>query len=774
MYSNKKTYAAVLAFALCLPLLTALGQPCRLQVRGKIQDVRTGASITDANIWLEETQAGTVSDSTGRFQLSGICPGQYHLRVSHIGCETQRIFLTLQKDTTLLIALDHYSKVLESVVVKGSAGPATTQKLQSLSEQKIAENAQFTLANMLEAITGVSVLRSGYGIAKPVVHGLYGNRLLILNNGIPQSGQQWGNDHSPEIDPLAAQKISVTKGVGAIAYPGGALGSVISVESGKIAREPHLHGRVAAYGESNGRGIGLHAQAQQYHQALAWRLSATLKKNGDRRSARYWLRNTGAEEANFALQLEKDLSDHWHSTLYLSSFNTEIGVLRGAHIGNLTDLEEALQRKEPFFTEPTFSARIEAPRQQVSHHLLKWRNRITLQDGRYLDFSYAGQLNNRKEFDVRRGGRSDRPALSLWQLSHWANAEYDARLGKGQHLRAGLQLLFTDNANNPETGILPLIPDYFSAQTGAFALWQKQQERSLWELGARYDFILQNVAAISLTLPREILRYRNRFHNFSSSVGWNHHFSEALKLGWNAGFASRNPAINELYSNGLHQGVSGIEEGDPGLKPEFSLKTTLSVEGRVHQKLFFEALGYAQRVADYIYLAPQDEVRLTIRGAFPVFRYEQTDALILGCDASTAWQASERLQVQVKYSFIYGQDVAHDQPLVFMPSNNLFGAIAYEAPRLGFLEQVEVELFNRYVFRQHRLLPEQDFAPPPPGYNLLGMKISARRHLSRSQWNVYVKADNVLNVAYRDYLNRQRYFADDMGRNVSLGTVWVF
>ncbi len=773
MYS-KLIHTAALALFLCLPLLTILAQPCRIQVRGQVEDVRTGLPIADANIWLEEAQVGTASDSTGRFHLTGICSGLYHLRVSHIGCETQRLFISLQKDTSLRIVLDHYSKVLESVVVKGSAGPATTQKLQSLSEQRITENARLTLANMLEAITGVSVLRSGYGIAKPVVHGLYGNRLLILNNGIPQSGQQWGNDHSPEIDPLAAQKITVTKGVGAIAHPGGALGSVIAVESGRIAREPHLHGRVAAYGESNGRGLGLHAQVQQYHQALAWRLSATLKKNGDRRSARYWLRNTGAEEANFALQLEKDFSDHWHSSLYLSTFNTELGVLRGAHIGNLTDLEEALRRKEPFFTEPRFSARIEAPRQQVSHHLLKWHNRLTLQDGRYLDFSYAGQLNNRKEFDVRRGGRSDRPALSLWQLSHWANAEYDARLGKGQHLRAGLQLLFTDNANNPETGILPLIPDYFSAQTGAFALWQKQQKRSLWELGARYDFILQNVAAISLTLPREILRYRNRFHNFGASVGWSHHLSEGFKLGWNAGGSSRNPAINELYSNGLHQGVSGIEEGDPGLKPEYSLKTTLSAEGHLRQKLFFEVLGYAQHVADYIYLAPQEEIRLTIRGAFPVFQYEQTDALILGGDVSTAWQVSEHLQVQVKYSFLYGQDVARDQPLVFMPSNNLFGAIAYEVARLGFLEHVEVALSNRYVFRQHRLLPEQDFAPPPPGYNLLGLKISARRHLSHSDWNIYLKADNVLNVAYRDYLNRQRYFADDMGRNISLGTVWVF
>ena len=75
------------------------------------------------------------------------------------------------------------------------------------------------------------------------------------------------------------------------------------------------------------------------------------------------------------MQLEKSFSERWHSSLYISSFNTRLGVLRGSHISNLTDLEAALERDVPFFTEPDFTYTIEAPFQKVNHHLLKLQSK---------------------------------------------------------------------------------------------------------------------------------------------------------------------------------------------------------------------------------------------------------------------------------------------------------------------------------------------------------------------------------------------------------------
>ncbi len=749
--------------------MLANAQECELSLSGVIKDASTGMPIDYANIYLKEMRVGTVSDSAGFFQLQNICPGHYHLAISHVGCEGRELFLDIYRDTVVSLQMDHNSQLLDEVAITGETVKTTTQELQSLNEKTISENVNQNLANMLENVLGVTTLKNGNTIAKPVVHGLYGNRLIILNNGVSQSGQQWGVDHSPEIDPLIANRITVIKGVGALEYQGNSLGSVILVEPKSIGEEPHLHGKARYFFESNGLGNGLNLQLQQNNPFVAWRLVGTLKKSGDTRTADYFLNNTGREEANIALQLEKSISPKWKADLYASSFNTNLGVLRGSHIGNLTDLEASLTREEPFFTEENFSYDIEAPFQKVNHHLLKLHSKYSINDNHWLDVTYAGQLNLRKEFDVRRSGRSDIPALSLRQLSHFVEGKYQGYFRNNWRLKTGIQVNRVDNENIPETGILPLIPDYISYELGGFALLSKQFNKLSFELGGRYDYEDQRVAAIALTGPRRIIRYNNQFQNYSATGGVTYANSDDLEFAFNIGYASRNPEVNELYSNGLHQGVSGIEAGDPDLMQENSLKATFSVKGDVNNKFFFDALFYYQAIEDFIYLNPQDEIRLTIRGAFPVFKYEQTDAEIVGLDLAATYRFTDRFNAVIKYSFIQGTDRGNDLPLINMPSNNLLGSLNYQLPQLGKLENIELQLNNRFVFEQTNLLAFQDFTDAPDAYNLVGLKIGAEQQLAKLRFNYHIRVENLLNVSYRDYLNRWRYFADDIGINLIVG-----
>jgi len=655
------------------------------------------------------------------------------------------------------------------VAIVGQGGKVTTQETQSLNSESIAQNSDKNLATMLENISGVSIIKNGSGIAKPVVHGLYGNRLTILNNGIAQSGQQWGFDHSPEIDPLVANRITVIKGVGALEYQGSSLGSVVLVEPKKIDREPHLHGEGRYFVESNGLGNGLNLALQQYSKLLAWRVVGTLKKSGDNRTSKYFLRNTGNQEANVALQFDKSWNKKWYSDLYFSSFNAELGVLRGSHIGNLTDLKEALEREVPFFTEDEFSYSISSPYQKVNHHLLKFHTKYSISEKQWFDITYAGQYNLRKEFDVRRSGRSDIPALSLKQVSNFVEVKYQNYLPRNWEFKSGVQMNRVDNTNLPETGILPLIPDYISHEYGVFGLVFKSVEKTTIEFGGRYDFENRNVAAISISVPREIIRYEIEYHNLSAMGGVTHEFSKGWKATYNIGYAARNPEVNELYSNGLHQGVSGIEEGDPNLDKEISVKNTLSIKGNMKNKLFFEGLFYYQKIDNYIFLNPQDEIRLTIRGAFPVFKYEQTDARLIGFDLAATYMVTERFNITGKYSYLNGYDLTNSLPLVYMPSNNLYAALNYQIPKFKKFQNLEFQINNRFVFEQKNLLPSQDFLAPPNSYYLVGLKVSAEKQLRKLRLNMFVRAENLLNETYRDYLNRQRYFADDLGFNLILG-----
>lgn len=751
--------------------LSAQAQNCTIILRGIIT---TPAGVAkDVNVVLAESKNGTATNTKGVFELAKNCKGNYHLVVSFLGFETQNIHLNLQKDTLLYIELQPISQVLADVSISENA-LRTTQTNSSLSIDAIASQGEKNLANMLEEVVGVRSLKTGNNIAKPVVNGLYGNRLLIINNGIVQAGQQWGTDHSPEIDPLAAQKITVLKGASALAFQGSGLGSVILVAPEKIMLDPKLHGKASTYYTTNGRGIGTNMQLQKATKQLAWRAMATAKKSGDGRTPDYFLRNTGAKEANFVLQLEKDFQRNWISQLYVSSFNTELGILRGSHIGNISDLEEALTRPEPFYTQPNFSYSIDAPRQTVHHQLLKIKTTYFTNNGGWFDFTYAFQWNLRKEFDVRRIGYATKPALNLSQITNFAEAIYNQNLDETWSLQTGTQFTATDNTNNPETGILPLIPDYRSFENGVFIILKKQLQKWQTEFGARYDFAQQNVAAISTSLPREILYYHNLFHNGSASFGVSYQPKENWQASFNIGFAARNPAVNERYSNGLHQGTSAIEEGDPNLKLEKSVKATIGGSATIFKRLNFEFFGYAQNVVDYIFLMPQNEFRTTIRGTFPVFNYTQTHALLVGVDAAATYHFSELLRAELQYSYLYGQDIAHQIPLIYMPANNLFLKVDFRIAKIKKLENPAISLTNRYVFRQNRLLPNQDYVAAPAGYNLLGLRLSAEKQARAGRFTFFVSADNLGNVRYRDYLNTMRYYANDLGISVTLGCTFSF
>lgn len=764
----------LIAIIFLVTVISSHAQTCELTVLGKVVDKGTLEPIEFASIYVEELTTGVVSDFSGKFELKNLCEGEYHLVVSHIGCETQNILFQLSSDTVCSIYVEHSSELINEVTVEGHIQESKSQEVEVLTSRGMNQQLSKSLGQALENISGVSTIKNGNGISKPIVHGLYGNRLLILNNGIAQSGQQWGFDHAPEIDPLLANRITVIKGVGAVEFMGNSLGSVILVEPKSIEKEPHLHGKARYFFNSNGLGNGANLELQQYNKWFGWKVNGTFKNSGDTHTPNHFLTNTGVREYNFAAELEKQITSQWSANVFYSSFNTEIGILRGSHVGNLTDLRNALDREEPFFTQEEFSYNIQNPRQEVNHHLLKASTKYLFSEQAWVELVYAKQLNYRKEFDVRRGGRDEKPALSLDQESDFFEAKFHYYFKNEWHLKTGIQFNEVNNVNVPETGILPLIPNYLTNEQGGFLIIAREFEKLKLELGARVENELRKVAAISTTVPRDILNFENNYLNYTASAGIQYAWNDQLSMNYNVGLAARNPEVNELYSNGLHQGVSGIEEGDINLDSEHAIKNTLSFATKKKEKFFAELLLYHQYIQDYIYLQPQDEFRLTIRGSFPVFHYEQTDAQIYGLDFVTKYQINERLLTELNYSFIRGNEIDNGIGLINLPSNSILSITSYQLPQIKSLKNVELQMLHRYVFEQTDIAADQDFVPPPEGYYLLGFRASAEKQLKGIRLEGHLGVENILNTVYRDYLNRQRYFADELGRNFTVGLIVGF
>ncbi|MDX1478673.1 MAG: carboxypeptidase-like regulatory domain-containing protein, partial [Saprospiraceae bacterium] len=247
---------------ICLWALGSTVAQCDLTVSGRVVDQGTGIPLPWSNVLVTEKGVGAVTDSAGHFTLEGICPGSYHLRVSHVGCKTREIFLAVGNDTSLTISLAHHLELLDEIVVHGEHGDRTTMPSNTIARELISRESMQSLGDLITAVPGVRALQNGAGIAKPMIHGLFGNRVAILNNGIPQAGQQWGNDHAPEIDPFVADHISVIKGVAALEYGSEAMGGAVLVETSEIPPDPHLHGEVNYAFQSNGRGHALNAMLE--------------------------------------------------------------------------------------------------------------------------------------------------------------------------------------------------------------------------------------------------------------------------------------------------------------------------------------------------------------------------------------------------------------------------------------------------------------------------------------------------------------------------------
>ena len=753
----------LLYYAVCTcgpALLLAQTDPaCGGVVTGRVLDAHGAEDMSFAAVYLVEEGRGVEADDAGKFMIGGLCPGPLTLRVSHIGCDPEEVRMDFHGDTSLVVYLHHHDNYTQTVTVRSSAARADY-------EERLDSRADEQLSEVLAGIAGVSSLRTGTAAAKPVYDGLFGNRLSIQNNGVAQSGQQWGNDHAPEIDPWVAAYVRVVEGVDALRYGGSTLGPTVLIEPADLTPRTQPGGKVAYGLRSNGLAHALNARLTDTA-FVAYRLSATLKAGGDQRAADYILTNTGRREANAALQVAKFFSPRWTAQAYYSIFNAEIGVLRGSHIGNLSDLEEAIGREQPFFTGPSFSYAIESPRQSVTHHLLKGELHYQPAAGERLLLRYGGQVDHRREFDVRRGD-DDQAALELLQLTHFVETNYHRDFGDQQHLEGGLQYEYVNNTNQPGTGILPLIPDYRGQRGAVYATYHHEVASIRYHLGLRYDR-QQYAAARIVRDPRlRIERSRPTFGAVGGAAGAGLTVSPRLTTDLELTYRQRAPQINELYSQGLHQGVSGLEEGDSTLVPEGSLKLNTGLHyNSANGRLTVSGSAFVQRVSNFINLEPQAEFRLTIRGAFPLFQYRGVDASLWGGKLSVLAQLGP-VDVTTQLAYVRGRNRADDLPLVYVPPLNWRTTLAVP------LGEWRVAATTLVVARQHDLEPQQDFLPPPPGYGLVDLQLSRTIGWGTRSLVIMAEAENVFNTSYRDYLDRQRYFADAPGRslNIRLSYAW--
>ncbi|RYD92447.1 MAG: TonB-dependent receptor, partial [Sphingobacteriales bacterium] len=575
-----------------------------------------------------------------------------------------------------------------------------------------------SLGEALKRLPGVNSIQTGPAISKPVIHGMHSNRVLIFNSGVRIEGQQWGSEHAPEVDPFLANEISVVKGAASVQYGSDALGGVILVNQGDLNFHRHFSGNINVVGASNNRqgSFSGSIDGATKNETFAWRLQSTVKKGGNSRTPDYFLNNTGLNEINgsFTLGYKKKRTE---AELFLSSFNTTIGIFEWAHIGSEADRYRLIANGRPF-NDGVFTYDIGVPRQEVSHNLLKLKGKRYFSNNSTLTLAYNLQRNKREEYDLRRAGLSTVPAFDFRLTAQNLDLLYET-FGSSVRTTYGVSTAIIVNNHVPGTSATPLIPNYDSFNPAAFLIKKIEKRNYELEAGIRYDY--KHLNAAGYDRERNLYGGVHDFHNVSGSVGGLLHLSKTISIQSNLGLAWRPPTVNELYSRGLHHGSATVERGDENLSSEQGLKwiNTLNLNT---EKFSVQFNAYSNYIQNYIYLVFGGEFEEGWGGAFPVFRYKQTDALFLGADLFTSYQISENFSWNLKGALIRAKNRQDNTYLPMIPADRLDNSLRWGvADRKGKLHHPFLEFQHVFVARQNRFGASNEFAAPPAAYHLFNL-----------------------------------------------------
>ena len=774
-------------------------QSCDLIIKGEITDLHDNSQLIGALVRIQGTNFFSQTDLDGTYEIKGLCPGKYNLVISHPECTAINKKLNLKQSRVYNLELEHHVNKLDEIIVTDSKVSKLRKSIQevSLNISDINSYGSNTLVEALNYIPGASILKTGNSIGKPIIHGMYGSRVGIVTDDFRQYDQQWGPDHAPNIDFDSFDIIQLIKGAAALKYGGDTSAGSIILSSKRKKLKDTLFGKSSINIESNGRGGKFSSRLEKnYSNGFYINGNFTGKRYGDFNTPDYILSNSGFKEANFSIKLGKDIINKGWNLKY-SNYNLEPGILKSSHIGNVQDLFYALNSNEPSIIND-FTYNIEAPKQIAKHQKLTLRYFKSFENNTKLELGYNFQNNKRKEFDIRRGGRTGIPVVDLLLKTHTLNGSLSGIDIKNWNFELGLNGFFQDNFSTPDTGVKRLIPDYIKFETGIYFLGNFQKSNAfLWEWGLRLDHVSydskkyyyksvwnernynilfkgfetgQDFANQILTNPKF------NYLNVSAQTGASLNISNELKFKISYILSQRAPNPSELFSDGLHHAMAAIEYGSLSLEPETSHKFLFSFS-KNNKNYNWSLEPYISKTFGYIFIEPTG-LKQTIRGAFPVWTYDSTDAFMTGIDINSSININRRLMFDVGASYTYAEDILNKEPIILIPPLNTFQKLKFTPLKgnwsLEFTHQTSAKQ-NRFpnsnfifdYIEDGKLVSETvDISSSPRGFQKLDAIFSiliGNKNNIRSNLRLIIQ--NITNSDYRDYLNRMRFYSSEIGRN---------
>ncbi|MDL1913600.1 MAG: TonB-dependent receptor [Bergeyella sp.] len=771
----------------------------RFTVTGYVTGKDDGIPLRDAIV----TVGGqSVKTNVEGFFILSVNKGEYLIQITKENYKPYKQSISLDKNLSLAISLVKQSDYtsIESVILnsykKNESGSKAT-----VDRGNIDNNTTKDLGELLSQISGVSSLKTGNSISKPVIHGLYGNRVPIVADGIKMEEQEWGIEHAPNIDINEYEKINIVEGASALRYGNQGSGGVIELEKRTVIKKDTLIGKVLLSYISNGRGGGVSSSFSKYFRnQWYFGFSGSSRILGDQYIPQHTLQNTGSKIYAFDFNFGK-LGSKTGIEFGFSKIHQNFGIFRGSHIGNAKDFYEIITSGISSSYYDRFSYKINNPRQNVDHQIAKISFYRKFRNFGKFSALYSYQLNNRKEFDIRRGEYNNIPSLDLRLATHSLRLGHVLKKGFFT-FENGMSANYQDNFANPETRTKRLIPSYKKYGLGIFSVLKYRGGNFSVEGGIRYDRDRYDAFVYYDEMDWE--KYRKRYsrffigqensrilthpllnyNNLSGIVGFSYHFNKDWTFKSNFSGISRTPNVAELFADGLHHSAAIIEHGNLGIKSEMLYKMDISLQMNfnVLEGMKIDLNPYMMYSEGFINQVPTGTLP-TVRGVFPVWEYQQIKAKIVGLDVDTETKISSFLLWKGQLSILRGEDQTNREPLILMMPSRLRNLFDFSFSNLPFRFSLENEVVfkqNRYPLRNVKvdmiedkkfITREVDYSSTPSAYQVFNIR--AETFLFK-KIGIHLSVNNILNKEYRNYMNRLRFFFPEPGRNYVITLKYQF
>lgn len=736
---------------------------------GRILDAKTGEPLAGASVILSDSKMGGTADSTGLYLLNNIPVGHTIVEVSYEGYRTVVAHVDISPgDNNKNFQLLSSAVENEAVTITAVGSATSTRKAPvQITRVNKSELLSTPSTNIIDAISrqpGVSQLTTGPAISKPIIRGLGYNRLVVINDGVRQEGQQWGDEHGIEIDENSVSRIEIVKGPASLIYGSDALAGVVNIITTTPAPANTIRGSILGSYGSNNRQRSLFANLGGNRNGFNWNAWGDYKAASDYRNkydGRVW--NSKFNEKNAGGYI--GYNGAWgFSHLIVSNFNQALGLIEGERdaYGNFVKQIPGGGTQRP--TEAELNATDpQVPYQHILHFKVLSENSFRAGSGK-ISANLGWQRNQRMEF-----GNIDDPSekslhFDLKTFNYSTAYHFSDR--KGWATSMGIGGMVQSNRNR---GVEALIPEYDLFDIGGFVYTQKTVGRSTFSGGIRLDNRRLHGKELEEAGQVKFAGFEKNFSNLSGSAGISYAATDnfLIKLNFARGF--RAPSIPELGSNGAHEGTNRYEYGSNSLKSETSWQGDAGIElNSAH--VLFNAGAFYNSISHFIFYsklsnaAGGDSLVLSDGNLIPAYQFGQRSAVLAGFEFLLDLHPHplDWLHWQHTVSFVRGQfaqPIEGTKNVPFVPATRWLTELRAELLAKGkALRNLALSIEADHTFRQNHPFVAYGTETATPGYTLFNAGVTANIvHHNKTLFSLYLLGNNITDVAYQNHLSRLKY-----------------